>query len=125
MRSTAGAPNPAFIELVAKFYRGLGDPTRLRILEHLLAGEKSVSELVELLGTAQGRVIGHLACLRDCVYVAVRAEGRRAYYRIADPRVPRVRALGEALAQDHAERIFACTRMRSVRYHLLGRAACD
>jgi DNA-binding transcriptional ArsR family regulator len=102
-----------FVELLAKFYRGLGDPTRLRILEYLLEGEKTVSELVELIGSAQGRVSSHLACLRHCGYAVVRTEGRHAYYRIADPRVVKILSLGQTMVQENAKRIFACTRISS------------
>lgn len=45
----------AFLELSAKFFRGLGDPTRLKILELLLEGEKSVTDLVQRLKVQQGR----------------------------------------------------------------------
>jgi ArsR family transcriptional regulator, cadmium/lead-responsive transcriptional repressor len=112
-RPRVGRRDPVFLELLAKFYRGLGDPTRLRILEYLLEGEKSVSELVDLLGSAQGRVSSHLACLRQCGYAVVRAEGRHAYYRIADPRVVKILSLGQTMVQENAKRIFACTRISS------------
>ncbi len=102
--------DPLFVELLAKFYRGLGDPTRLRILRYLMGGEKNVSELVELLGSPQGRVSSHLACLRQCGFVTVRTEGRLAYYAVADRRVVKLLAFGEGLVQENAERIFACTR---------------
>lgn len=102
--------DPLFTELLAKFYRALGDPTRLRILEHLLEGEKNVGELVDLLASPQGRVSSHLACLRQCGFVTVRNEGRLAYYQAADARVARLLALGQAMVQENAERIFACTR---------------
>ena len=45
----------------AKLLRDLGHPVRLRILKHLMGGEKNVGELVDLLGgPAQGRVSSHL-----------------------------------------------------------------
>ena len=110
-RARGSARDPVFIELLAKFYRGLGDPTRLRILEYLLEGEKSAGELVALLGSPQGRVSSHLACLRQCGFASVRAEGRYAYYRVADPRVAKILELGRAMVQHNAERIFACTRV--------------
>jgi DNA-binding transcriptional ArsR family regulator len=100
-----------FVELLAKFYRGLGDPTRLRILEHLLEGEKNVGELVDLIGSPQGRISSHLACLRQCGFAVVRNDGRHAYYRVAGPRVAKLISLGQAMVQDNAERIFACTRV--------------
>ncbi len=109
-RIKSGPRDPVFMELLAKFYRGLGDPTRLRILEHLLAGEKSVGELVELIGSPQGRISSHLACLRQCGFAVVRNNGRSALYRVADQRVARILHLGESMVQGNAERIFACTR---------------
>jgi ArsR family transcriptional regulator, cadmium/lead-responsive transcriptional repressor len=109
-RSNAGSLAPVFTDLLAKFYRGLGDPTRLRILRHLLDGEKNVGELVALLGIAQGRVSSHLACLRQCGFATVRTEGRLAYYAVTDRRVAKLLALAEAMVRENAERIFACTR---------------
>src|SRR6266540_2312227 len=58
---------PVATDLVAKYFRGLGDPIRLRILELLRAeGELSVGELVVRLGLPQPQVSNHLACLRGC-----------------------------------------------------------
>jgi ArsR family transcriptional regulator, cadmium/lead-responsive transcriptional repressor len=56
---------PLPTELVAKYFRGLGDPIRLRILELLRTdGELSVGELVRRLDLPQPQVSNHLACLR-------------------------------------------------------------
>lgn len=99
-------------ELLAKYFRGLTDVTRLRILDLLIReGELNVSELVERLGQPQGRVSSHLACLRDCGYVSARREGKFVYYRVADQRVPLLLALAKDMLADHAEAIIACTRM--------------
>ncbi len=108
--SNTEAREPVFFGLLAKFFKGLGSPRRLKILEHLLEGEKNVGELVDLTGSAQGRVSSHLACLRDCGYVIVRTEGRHAHYRVADPRVAKILTLGRAMVQDNAETILADTR---------------
>lgn len=71
-------------ELVARLFRALGDSTRLRILELLAEdGELHQGEIVARLGASQGRVSEHLACLMWCGFVERRAEGRRAYYRVA------------------------------------------
>ena len=99
-------------ELLAKYFRGLTDVTRLRILDLLIReGELNVSELVERLDQPQGRVSSHLACLRDCGYVSARREGKFVYYRVADQRVPLLLALARDMLADHAEAIIACTRM--------------
>jgi DNA-binding transcriptional ArsR family regulator len=50
------------VEVVARFFSALGDPTRLRLLEFLL-GERTVTECVAQTGLSQGRGSSHLACL--------------------------------------------------------------
>jgi DNA-binding transcriptional ArsR family regulator len=115
--ATPGAPfrlpaAPASADLIAKYFRGLGDPTRLRILELLEAeGELAVSDLVERLGIPQPKVSNHLACLRWCGFVAARRDGRAIYNRIADARVSQLLALGEALLADNADHVAACCRI--------------
>lgn len=96
---------------VAKFFRALGDPTRLRLLEFLLRGERSVSDCVAHVGLAQGRVSTHLACLADCGYVQARREGRWCYYRVADPRVAELVVLARSLAADNCVALAACDRI--------------
>jgi len=113
MRQTATAPfrvdeTPAPVDLVAKYFRALGDPTRVRLLEILDEGELSVSELVERLGLPQPKVSKHLACLRWCGFVATRRAHRTVYYRVADARVSEVVALGRQLLADNAEHVAAC-----------------
>jgi DNA-binding transcriptional ArsR family regulator len=102
---------PAGLGVVVKFFRALADPTRLRLLEFLLDEEHSVSECVELVGLAQGRVSSHLACLADCGFVGVRREGRYSYYRVVDPRVAELVLLTRSLAADNAAALAACTRL--------------
>lgn len=97
--------------LVAKFFRGLGDPTRLKILEYLLKKERNVSELVALLKAPQGRVSNHLACLKWCGYVTSYQEGRYIYYQVTDKRVRNVLQLANEMIADNAEHILACTRI--------------
>jgi ArsR family transcriptional regulator, cadmium/lead-responsive transcriptional repressor len=99
---------PAPVELVAKYFRALGDPTRLRLLELLDQGEASVGELVERIGQPQPQVSKHLACLRWCGFVETRQEHRRVYYRVADARISEVLGLGRELLADNAEHVAAC-----------------
>lgn len=103
---------PERSDLVAKYFRGLGDPTRVRILE-LLRDERelTVGELVERLALAQPKVSNHLACLRWCGFVAARREHRTVYNRIADPRVLTMLTLGHELLDDNAEHVAACCRI--------------
>ncbi len=102
----------ASLELAAKFFRGLGDPTRLRIVELLLEeGEMPVKGLVERLGVQQGRVSSHLACLKWCGYVTSASVGRHAVYRVTDRRVKRIVELARQMVARNAEHLYACTRI--------------
>ena len=94
--------------MLARFFRGLDDPTRVLILELLLQGEKSVSELVEATGSPQGRISNHLGCLRHCGYVTTRREGRWVYYRLADDRVRALLRIAQELMADHAQALLSC-----------------
>lgn len=103
---------PAKSDLVAKYFRGLGDPTRLRILELLRdEGELSVGELAVRLAVAQPKVSNHLACLRWCGFIATRRQHRLVYSRIADERVVEMLDLAHALLEDNAEHVAACCRI--------------
>ena len=100
---------PLETDLVAKYFRGLGDPSRLRILELLKSeGELSVGELVYRLALPQPQVSNHLACLRWCGFVAARREGRTVYNRIADARVEAMLELAQSLLAHNAEHVAAC-----------------
>src|SRR5262245_42559175 len=103
---------PAETDLVAKYFRGLGDPIRLRILELLRAeGELTVGQLVERLGISQPKVSTHLACLRWCGFIEARREHRKVYNTISDKRVVRMLDLAHALLADNAEHVAACCRI--------------
>ena len=104
--------SPAEPELVAKYFRALGHPARLRILEALRdQGERSVSELVETLDLPQPKVSDHLACLRWCGFVVSRREHRAVRYRIADERVTEMVGLANEVLGDNAEHVAACRRI--------------
>ena len=104
--------SPERSDLVAKYFRGLGDATRVRILELLRAeGELSVGALVERLGEPQPKVSNHLACLRWCGFVEARREHRVVLNRIADARVVAMLDLAGSLLGDNAEHVAACCRI--------------
>src|ERR687885_81784 len=98
---------PAEADLLAKYFRVLGDRTRLRILELVRDRERSVGELAELLGEPQPKVSNHLACLRWCGFVETRREHRVALNRIADARVVEMLDLANSLLDDNAEHVAA------------------
>jgi len=86
----------------AALFRSLGDPARLAIVRRLGGGPARVTDLAGELGLAESTVSKHLACLRDCALVTVRAEGRASVYSLAQPAQPALPVLlaaaGELLA---------------------------
>lgn len=101
--------------MLARFFHGLSDPTRVRILEFLLDGPRSAGEIVRYVGRRQPSVSAHLTCLRFCGYVEARRRGRNVYYEIIDPKVRRLFELGERYLNQNAERILACRVIASER----------
>jgi DNA-binding transcriptional ArsR family regulator len=87
---THDAMSDTMMELVARRFRTLGEPFRLRILQQLEGGEKSVGELVETLDGNQPNVSKHLTILHDAGLVSRRREGTSILYSISDPMVFRL-----------------------------------
>lgn len=69
-------------------FKGFADPTRLRILSGLAAGELCVCDVVDLLELPQPLISRHLAYLRRTGLVEVTRESKFAYYRLAKPTNP-------------------------------------
>ena len=99
------APDATDVELLAKYFRGFGDPTRLRILALVAERERSVGELVEALGQPQPKVSNHLACLRWCGFVTAERRGKQVFYRVSDPGVTQVIALTRVLLDGNVEHV--------------------
>jgi len=95
----------------ARFFRVLGDPTRLAILHYLLMRPHAVSELITKLGLTQSRVSNHLACLRWCRFVTTERVGRNVFYSVSDPRLQTVLGLAGEIAGDNREHLAACHRI--------------
>ena len=74
-------------ELIARRFRMLGEPYRLRILHELQSGEKTVNDLVEALDGNQPNVSKHLQLLHEAGLVGRRREGNSIFYAISDPMV--------------------------------------
>ncbi len=96
---------------LARFFSVFGDPTRLRLLEALLDGERSVSELVKLVGAPQSRVSNHLACLKWCRLAQSERRGRMVFYRVTDPQVRELVHLARTMASANADYLESCTRV--------------
>jgi len=63
-------------------FNAIAEPRRRQILDVLAAGERSVNDLVALLGLGQPQVSKHLRVLREVGLVSVREEGRQRVYRL-------------------------------------------
>jgi len=72
------------VELIARRFRVLGEPMRIKLLDQLREGEASVNELSEVLDASQQNVSKHLAVLADVGILGRRKVGTHVYYRIAD-----------------------------------------
>lgn len=95
--------------IAARFFAGLADPARLRILGLLLRGEEmTVGEMVDAVEVGQPRVSSQLACLRRCGIVTDRKHGRHVFYPVPDPRLRALLEVALAIVGDHAAHISDC-----------------
>ena len=74
----------AAIDLIAMRFRALSEPVRLRLLDAMRRGDRSVTELVEEVGTGQANISKHLGVLLEAGLVARRREGVSVRYRVTD-----------------------------------------
>ena len=65
----------------------LADPTRRRVLVHLIRGPGYPTEMAENFGASRANLSNHLTCLRECGLVTATAEVRRVRYELADERL--------------------------------------
>ena len=75
------------VELIARRFRLIAEPTRIRLLDQLRDGEQTVNSLAARMGAGQQNVSKHLTALADAGIVARRRDGNYVYYRIADASV--------------------------------------
>ena len=94
----SAAPSPDLQSFKAEFFKALAHPVRIRLLEVLRHGERSVQELQARLGLDQSIVSQQLAILRAKHIVTARKEGTTVRYEVRDPLV------GDLL--DVARRVF-------------------
>lgn len=106
----ACSPGPA-LAARARYFRVLGDPTRLRVLEILGDGERTVADLTAAMRVPRSRLSNHLACLKWCRFVAARRQGRHVVYRVADGRVGRLVALVHDLSAERCGYLARCRRI--------------
>jgi DNA-binding transcriptional ArsR family regulator len=74
-------------ELIARRFRTIGEPMRIKLLDHLRGGEATVTELASAAGSSQQNVSKHLSLLTDAGILGRRKAGNHVYYRIVDESV--------------------------------------
>jgi ArsR family transcriptional regulator len=89
---------------VSRFFRALGDDTRLRIIALLAQGELCVCHLQEALRLSQPNVSRQLAVLRAAGIVEDRRDGHWVYYRLLSQRDPDCERHLRALVRSFADR---------------------
>jgi DNA-binding transcriptional ArsR family regulator len=87
------------VELAARLFRGLADPTRLAILLALNHGPLRVVDLCRKTGRAQPNVSAHLGILRDCGIVTGEVRGRETVYSVDHDSMAHVLFAAERVVQ--------------------------
>ncbi len=81
------------INQAANALKSIAHPLRLKILCVLGSGELSVQDIVDLVGTSQSNISQHLAILREKQVLLTRKDANRVFYRVGDPRTPKLIAM--------------------------------
>lgn len=82
-----GQADPHALERAAAIFRGLGDPSRLRLMSMLRSGERCVTELAQQMGDSLPAVSQRLKLLKAERLVTARRDGKHVRYRLADDHV--------------------------------------
>lgn len=90
-------------------FRGLGEPSRLALIEQLARGDRRVSDLAEATGLTQPNVSKQLACLWDCGLVERERRGREIHYRLVDG-LQEILASADGVLEITGDRVMACPR---------------
>jgi len=113
-------PNEVLVELA----QALADPLRLLMLQHLMEGPATVSELLSVTGEAQSKISNHLAILRERGLVHAQREGRQMVYSLRDATVAQMVESLTAIAGKTPQKIWRSPQMIEARTcydHLAGR----
>lgn len=95
---------------LARFFRSLADPARLRLIEFLSMGKRTVTDCVEALGMPRRQVATHLRSLCVAGHIHSVRSGPDTYYCVADERLELI-GLARGLATENLVEIFSCCRI--------------
>lgn len=95
----AGSPETARPLYLAKaeFFKSLGHPVRVRVLELLCIREHVVSELLEEIDVESANLSQQLAVLRRAGLVRTRKQGSAVYYSLTSPEVSQLMAVARSI----------------------------
>ena len=93
---------PDIPRLKAEFFKALGHPVRIRVLELLSDEEQSVSMLLDAIDVGQPYLSQQLAVLRRAGFVTTRREGSNVLYALTDPRIGELLAVSRQMLLDMA-----------------------
>jgi DNA-binding transcriptional ArsR family regulator len=109
MHTDPKAVNQSLQRFKAEFFKALAHPTRIRILELLRHGEKSVGELQQQMASEGSTVSQQLAILRMKNLVDTRKAGNSIYYRLRDPQVSDLLDVARRIFDSHVIELRAMT----------------
>jgi DNA-binding transcriptional ArsR family regulator len=89
-------------ERASHLFAALGHPARLRIVEMLFDGPKTVNQIADALGASQSTTSQNLAILTRAGALAVEPRGTARYYRLRGPRIPAILAVIEDFCRAHS-----------------------
>lgn len=89
-------PRPVY-ELKAEFFKTLGHPVRIRILEVLRHGEATVGDIAAAVGVSGSTLSQHLATLRRADVITARREGSALIHTVVDPRIFQLLQIGRQM----------------------------
>ena len=93
----AGAVNRPIAEIKAALFKALAHPARIRVLELLVAGERSVSEIQPLIGLELSHLSQQLGVLRRAGLVTTRRDGASVIYSIRDQQLVELLAVAKRM----------------------------
>ena len=100
---TAAEPTTQIHKVKAEFFRTLGHPLRVRVLELLKDGEMTVGDLQAELGIDSSGASQHLSAMRRQGILEARKEGTSVYYKVRDPRVFQMLESAKQVIGSHLE----------------------
>jgi DNA-binding transcriptional ArsR family regulator len=93
---------PHVPELKAEFFKAIGHPIRIRVLELLSEDEQAVADLLAAIDVGQAYLSQQLGVLRRAGLVTARRDGSRVLYALADPRMADLLAVSRQMLLDMA-----------------------